>query len=696
MLVADVTPENQVRLRWQVDKWKPGQVGFHVFRRTVDPDGKPSTWERAAEEVVAPDLSIERLKKLKLDNVLAKMAQRKEGDISTPGILKRFSENGGQGVRAAVMGSILDYQHALAFGLGLVVSGVKTNEQYEFGVARAFEGQKADTKDIFATARLAVRVGGFECPPILEFKASREIQKNVVTIAWSIRKADLAARRDIEAFAVFKGPPDQPLEQVMARRHVDNYVTTPQDENVHYMIADTKAEGEAIKYALAPINRFGRMGQLSARVVVGLKGAKLDPPTNIVAKVEPEGVVVTWKHSHPADSRFAGFLVTRRGVKQDEKEAVLTREPLPPYHRRFVDRAALVDCRGLDLLYWVTAISGDERASSKDMCPQPVHVPFPKPPTPPDFSARAEVKDDKTLVRCRWTKVESPGLSGYVIQRLVPDDGAWIQCGAAGNEGEATIEIETKAFPWTLVLRVRAMAAGNVISDPGQEISVRMPPAGVLTAPATHPTVNEEAGAVTFTWRDPASADTQGYRLLMDGKVLADEGVLGGYVRRWTSWTIPEGKHVFGLMKVDRFGRVSAAKDAEPTVVGQDRSKDAGKSLPSMDNTQAVVERTYFDAAKTRLKAVTEYRVAPDGTKFKHGVETVYAESFPPDQPYYRLSYVQGEPHGVYVQWKKDGSIFNVSFNIKGQSAFRKEYVQKCGEPALTDAEKEWLKAHGQ
>ncbi len=113
-LFATVAAEKRIELRWQVDKWQKGQIGFHLFRRKIRADGAVGDWERLGPTVIRPDLSEDRLRELKLDRVLEKLKTRKVEDISIPAVLRKFAEQEGTGFRSFQLAGVMDYQHAQA------------------------------------------------------------------------------------------------------------------------------------------------------------------------------------------------------------------------------------------------------------------------------------------------------------------------------------------------------------------------------------------------------------------------------------------------------------------------------------------------------------------------------------------------------------------------------------------------------
>jgi len=687
---AQTDQDGRVLIRWTMREWDKSLVGFRLLRRQRTGDSSWTRWESHGPAVIQPDFSEARLKKQGLMKVLAKMPEwRKQGNPTESGaVLKKLASEPKAFAQISLL-CAMDPEWALAFGLAWRDELVEKGGTYEYAVAKVLQGAGGrKVQEPFATVVVMACHGGFSGPPIQTLTAHRIRQKQYVVLEWTVASKDIEAARDVRYWSIVGGGPAKPLKAELAKKAVHSRTAT-NDGNVCTYRQAVKAEDNAkIKYALAPINSFGTVGLLSRRVVVGRRQPDLTKPEAPQCELLDGACIIRWVHH--TDARVAGYEILRQ-ISSGKRE-VVTDSPLPPGRRQWTDKD-LAACAGKRVTYYVRAVSDDYRANATSGPGMSVLVPMPKPDAPRDFKAEFTIKAGKRCVACTWTPATDDESIGYIVRKLIPEQKLWVDFGTSKT---GRLEKEVGKAAEVLILRVVAVTGGGPRSDPSNQVRVTVPPARPFTASGVKLWVQAmNDGGVHFLWDAPAWEEVVGFRVLVDGNVVADEKALSTYVRQFKCWSVPENAKRYELVLVDKWGRSTEPVKCT-TVVRDGKLRDVPKEggtqaePAALDPKQAkrAVEIKPRREQKDRIYSRREYLVWPDGQRLWHGTTTYYSKNGAVRNT---VEYRMGKLHGLSRTWSSEGKMMRIVFFLDGKLVSREKYLKAEGDSALSAEDKAFL-----
>ena len=690
---CETEADGRVLVRWSVPKWDEDLIGFRLLRREQAEDSSWTKWYSHGPAIVQPDFSEARLKKLGLTQVLAKMPEwRKAGNpMEADAVVKKLASEP-KDFRPILFMCLANRQWALAFGLAWRDDSVKKGKTYEYAVAKIVRGPSGrKVREPFGTVRVTVGHGGFAGPPLESFKARRVRQKAIVVLEWSVAKDRIAARRDLVRWSILAGKPEEPLKKQAATKSLSSRSAGSDGNFLKYRVSVRAADDAKHKYALAPVNKFGTAGRLSRRVVVERRQPDLTSPERVWAELIGGKCIVRWVHH--IDARVQGYEILRQTVSHGTE--VVT-DALVPYGRRQWTDSNLAGCAGKRISYSVRVISGDYRRGVISKSSIPVSVPLPKPKPPRDFKAELVYRSGKRYVVCTWTPAPKGASVGYIVRKLIPSQKLWVDFGTSktgclektiGNAGQV------------LVLRVVAVTRGGPPSGPSDEVRLAIPTAGPfkVSGVSLQAKVLKDKG-VHFQWYAPAWSRVAGFRLLVDGKEIANEKILGRYVRQYKSWNVPADAKEYKLVVVDPGGR-----EAAPITVRSPSARAAPSAPPLSAAVKAAQKRDVTKAEKymetrtylkdkTKVYSKQEWVRWKDGLKVLHGVSTHYRRDGKVRQT---VRFRLGKRHGIFRGYDAQGKLSLMRFYLDDKRASFAELVAKEGDDELTHADRDWLKSKG-
>lgn len=562
-LTADRTTEGEALLYWGVSRWQPEQVGFALQRREVLADGTFGRWNKVGPEAIAPDFSVKSLTDLDLDRVLEARPGLTEDRLDTEKVIAVLKDSPDE-LKKVVFISANDWQWAVAFGFGYVDSSADLGTAYEYALMPVLlrDGRRL-AGQILAQQRLAAGFPELECPPLQSLTAVRTKQPGVVRVSWSVAKKYLPMdtgnpATSVAGFAIYGGSPDEALTAVVRQIWVQEGMEDEGGESLTFTHGDTTAGVKARKYAIAPINKLDRIGKKSKRVLARALGSELSAPSNLTATLVDGAVRLKWEHENPADSPFAGFRVLRANAVRELPVAVDS-ELLPIGRRFFLDESSR-DAAGKDVTYSLVAVSGDQRADA--ICgPLVVHVPSPAPLAPKSFTAAVAVRENQYYLDIELVETPSQAVVGYEVRERDEAAGQWIECGRFVCEnGHASMPF-TPGHCGMTSFKCRAVTQDNVMGDYSDVLTIAVPEPNGPSSVAEF-IVQTTRDRLEFRWKALYKETLKGFRIMMDGDILADETELNALIREWTHSDIPREPHKYEIVAVNVAGQTSNPKAA--------------------------------------------------------------------------------------------------------------------------------------
>lgn len=679
---SDVDEKLQVRLRWRVDAWPDDCAGFSLSRRTVSPEGADGDWQRIGPEIIVPDFSNELLERFELKSVIAKKKSFKTIPRAKSQIRKYRSDR--EELERSLLLSSVDFEWAIPLGFGWIDTSAKSRDVYDYRVAWVKENA-ADAQvgeGLVGETRIAVKYGAIECPEVVDFKAVRHHRADRVRVSWKIRTSDLEARNDIRKFNVLAGSVWHPLSE-RATFYIGTGDAKEDQEFRSFSVWHEDAPSNALKYAIAPVNFFDRQGLLSDRIVVPRKGATLAPPKGLTAEVKDEQIALRWDHAYGASGTFGGFRVDRK-FADDPDYAPITNELLPRGRRTWYDPDGVDAYRGEELHYRVTAVANDGRDSSKPAVVK-VYVPFGKPEPPADLRVAVEGVGGARSIVCSWDASPSPGVGAYVVSSLDPVTGLWTRETIVQGKTDVRLPVKGswKGERW---FRCKAETVDGTLSEPSIGRSVVIPPEGTLD-PVDSISIMPVGNSVHISWVEPVAPELTGFRITAGEKVIADETVLGPYVRRWRHWPMTTDIPSYSVVKVDAYDRASA-----PVVAAAPEPVEPEPAKPAEPVGDVIEKKSYFRNNPKQVRAEVRMVELSDGSKVRHGL---YRSYYADGKVRYECPYHMNKPHGVVRRFlEENGALKEVRLMRNGEKIDLAEFEKVFGADVLTDADRAWLQAN--
>lgn len=557
--VADET--GSVFLRWRIKKWKKGLVGFELRRRHLDVRGKWTGWVRVGGYPIEPNLTEKHLKGLGLTRVLGRMAEwdKHKNPRQPAEIIKKMQSSAKEFKQARMMMGMREW--AIAFGVARIDMDTPRGMLCEYSVAPVIRDAslRLVSQKVMAAVQVRASFGAFAGPVLHEAKARRTVRKGRVKVSFKIRKADIEAYSGSASFlGLLKASPGEPMRgKVVSRIPLRLMKLSADGVYGEYSLSDSSAGRGIIKYAIVPMAGKA-VGQPSKRIILGRVKDIVQKPTDIAARITKKGIVVSWKHKGQEDA-IEGFRVERRvsGRRSESKKWDLKTKLLPRGVRSWTDQIDLTKLPGMEIQYFVTAVSGDYRLNALDSTLRGVKIPYPKPTTPENFKAKLVMKNGTPTIVCEWDAVKSKRISSYRVQKYLPLEGIWYSFKSSATN---TCKNDVGRGGGSLTLRVKSVATDGQESEPSQQVTVKWPPVKMIPVDQISFWAEKRPdGSLKLLWRGSAWSHIKGYRILQDGKTITTEKELGRYVRQFMIWTPKKDGGRYELYVVDIWGRVSKA-----------------------------------------------------------------------------------------------------------------------------------------
>lgn len=405
-------------------------------------------------------------------------------------------------------------------------------------------------------------------PPLREFRAERASENpRVVTVSWELLAVDLEQRPDWRGFVLFSAKPGEP--ETREADGVEIARGQAEDNGVVRFSLRHLAGEDARVYALAPQGEGDKTGPLfPGRALVPARGADLAAPTGVRLELRGDDARLAWEHEHPADSHFAGFVVSR-SVDHGEYKP-LNERPLLFARRFYFDPGITREAEGKWVSYTVTAVSGDQRLDAPSL-PASLQLPRRPPEAPTALRATHTLNDEGTPVLD--VEVDHPdpgGINGFSVQWMDSHTSQWRELGGVpATPGKHEVPLRfVRSGP--VLFRAVAVNEGAPQSAPTPEIEVLVrnwrPPHQVGRFE-----VNRQDDRVEFFWWAPVDPTILGSRILLDGEVFSGDEPIPPLVRRWSSRNVPETGR-FEIVLVDILGRTSEPRAGNETGIRPKRT----------------------------------------------------------------------------------------------------------------------------
>jgi len=553
--VRGKSPEEEVLLRWHVEKWLPEQTGFVLFRRE-NTRGTTGPWMKIGE--VRPGFSDQRLRELGLRGVIGRPYEIGGKKNPKSGELLELYAKNGEALARAQAESMRRPRLGRLLGFAFVCVVSLAGEQYQYVVVPKIRGREAKPEDAVVRCKMRVPKWFLTGPRLLEFRAARIDNQGRLRATWKVRRAEIEARPEIKGFAFFRSRYDLALDPKPCKKvDLKSALKQKTADEMTFECTFPVLIAQPIKLGLAAVDGEGRTGEVAGRKILPRLGRSLKAVSDVKFEFVKNYALISWKYSE--DSRdFAGFHVYR--LTADGKEKRVTHIPRHVSWRNAADYDVIRELGGREVSYRVEAVSGDYRKSPSAVSVNKQKVPYPPPGPPIDFKARLSAVGGKRGVTPKWDfQKQTPGTSRLQLEYLVLPGGKWQKGGSCAARAARFAEL--KGLPkdaHRILVRGYLENADGRKSSPGEEVLLVMPGKAKKPPAPEHDLVVEHHPAVTFfRWKGDSDG---GWRILMDGKLLADEKKLVPYSNQWRTWELPAGEHVFALVRVSKDGGVSEAR----------------------------------------------------------------------------------------------------------------------------------------
>jgi hypothetical protein len=556
---SDLSTEGGVQIFWSVETWQPGQVGFRLERREIE-NGKEGAWQGIGPAVMRPNFDNAWLEKNKLARVIAQKPQFK-ANIDLDNLASLFQTSADEFQKIRLIGH-MDIQWAVALGLGWVDGGAVKLKTYEYRAAPVFvESGNERVGAYLAPVRVTVDLPALTAPALTSFQVKRRTQSGLTQVNWELPVADMKANPKIVSFVVYAGPLDEPESKVAGEVSIMLARAGSAPDRAAFEFLELNASKDRCKYAIAFKDSLGRVGSLAQRVIVKAEGPELLPVKGLNVKLEKEGAVLTWSNQNPLEANIEGLEVNRMVAGGDSKWVVLNEKLLPWGQSYYRDETVSSLAPGAKVEYQVRVVSGSARNSQIS---DRARLELPELPLAPlvNFKVTSAIRDGVGYLDFSWDKPQTP-VKWLEIRALNPNTGQWNELtGFPGDKQSGSFESKKGSYftEGTVQLRPYAVSQEKLtpLADP---VTVSLPP--------SHPpgevkafTAKEEEFATRFTWTAQATPWVKGYRILADGKPVADESKLETYGRSWVLWGVPVAGRKYTIVAVDSMGQTSSPASA--------------------------------------------------------------------------------------------------------------------------------------
>jgi hypothetical protein len=561
---------NEVRLMWLPSSWPENLNGFIVKRRKIKRN-KTGNWELVSKDVilpgcsihknlsnVEPDLEHQKLLKQKLEKYLSgnqeiNLKQRTKDDF-----ISSIRSNS-KYMSFYSMIYYRDFDIAIMHGFALIDRNIPKAKTWEYGLFLSNIDGSEELVNTFSWDYGSKP--NIDIPMEMKYKAKRK--NKAVHIEWSFKSSDYFDNNKIAGFNMYRKVNDNNYIRLN-----DKIITVIQggtkEVSVKYYDKDIDT-GNVYLYGLAPVSLFRNEGNMQT-----VKYDDAEVPNefpDIILKIDKKdslnvrnnGVLLSWDLSPNYNKYIDGFSIVR---KVEEKIDTIT--TLNSTLRRYVDTELPLECRISYRL--VIDVKGGYKNEQSDW--EKVSLPY-TPPVPTGIKTEIVQKQDGDYIMVTWDeKTKEDTITwGYKVYETDNNETASnavlfgsVDCKVKVNKyitkiGNAMYSgkygFAVSALPYIDECRenkwcYNESAISNIVyvSIPSKEISNFI---------IDWDKINDKQ--VKITWEYPVSYwDLIGFKVFMNGEMVADHNTLGAKDRSYTSPELPKGVYIFTVQAYTKSG----------------------------------------------------------------------------------------------------------------------------------------------
>lgn len=549
--------EQQVKLLWVVKNWPDDLTGFTVKRRAIT-NGQASAWEAINTSPVLPglhrfkSLTNLNLSAIELQVLAAKLRKLlKEGktkEIATEEYLQKLRSDP-TAMKGLLIPFALDFDFALLNGFGIIDHALPKADRYEFALFPV--DSEAVGEEAVATYNWQFGTKPDLSIP-LEIKLNPSHSRNWLELEWLVDASEYTAKA-INGFNVYR----KKIGEDFTKLNTNPIWLTTDLETGKLSFHDEQLKEETVyTYAVAPISLFGTEG---AKVEIEFDPSKLPPridPPGLIQVPDEEyderGIAFKWDFDQQAEAFIKGFYLERKMHVDDEFKPVSGL--LSPTSRYFVD---IQIPKEKDYYFYRLRVIDEQKLNlvSNDLFL--FYQPIIRPSKPTGLKAEWLKEYSKSYILLTWDKAIDIKTQGYHLYTNFPPEQTLLL--------EANIpRIDSTQYKYEIhsakSARYRFAIAG--VSNTKEE-GPQSEPVEVVTPSVKVPNVNiwpfsVDSNTITLEWQYEPLSDLKGFRIFVDGKLIADEKILNAQQRKWTSPPLEYNKtYRFTMQAVTLYGSES-------------------------------------------------------------------------------------------------------------------------------------------
>lgn len=552
---------DQVRLRWNVTSWKYNYIGFNVKRRVFN-EKKPNAWTTLNPSVIHPEISVDRDLKsasnsdsvqLALKNLFnEKEAAGTWSKFDSLQFIEELQQNGTEPLKL-LLG--LDYDITLIAGFGYIDDNLPKPKggSYEYQVSVLLnDGSEIDSEGTF--------VWKWGTTPVIDVKIEPALtsnkKKTKIRARWSVDTKSFRAANSLLGFNIYHITPNGKVP-------VNEGILFPDvSSETSYVTATDKRKFPAavsIRYeirAVTAMNREFVMGESSYNPD--------DVPSDFEVLMDTvydlnfdlnQDAFVSW--SVPKDQeRFIKNYIVYRGKGGPSSMKVIT-DTLSASSRTWVDRSFKKNHDKFN--YKIEAVLKGDFLSVHSL---PFEYDFYRkyiPPKAREVVGAYVLENGKRVLRFNFSVPDHEELLGYKLLELVEEDGAsrWVAHNVPATKGPIVEEVnnyigEKKVFA------VQGYTTDFVAGPLSDSIEVIIG-GEFMQRVYLKWSYDKESHSVKLKWEydQLKYPELVGYRVYMDGELLADENRVVASLRSYQTGELDYGWHQFEMIAVSKYGTLS-------------------------------------------------------------------------------------------------------------------------------------------